>query len=82
MGNRGSSPGVKQPGLEADHSPPSSTKVKECVELYFHSPYTLSWRSAQFKKRHRDNSTFTFTFLHWKINDRYLNEELIKEVIK
>jgi hypothetical protein len=25
--------GVKCPGLEADHSPPSSAKVKECVEL-------------------------------------------------
>jgi hypothetical protein len=24
---------VKQPGREADHSPPSSAKVKECIEL-------------------------------------------------
>jgi hypothetical protein len=29
---------VKQLGCEADHSPPSSAEVKECVELYFHSP--------------------------------------------
>jgi hypothetical protein len=29
MGNRGSFRGVKQPGREADHSPPSSTEVKE-----------------------------------------------------
>jgi hypothetical protein len=25
--------GVKRPGREADHSPPSGAKVKECVEL-------------------------------------------------
>jgi hypothetical protein len=30
--------GVKLPGREADHSPPSSDEVKECVELYLHSP--------------------------------------------
>jgi hypothetical protein len=29
--------GVKWPGREADHSPPSSSEVKECVELYLHS---------------------------------------------
>jgi hypothetical protein len=49
--------GVKRPGREADHSPPSSAKVKECVELYLHSLYTPSWRGAQLK--HRDNFTFT-----------------------
>jgi len=41
-GNRGSFPGVKRPGREADHSPPSSVMVKECVELYFHSPILLN----------------------------------------
>jgi hypothetical protein len=35
--------GVKRPGREADHSPPSSA---ECVELYLHSPNTPSWRGA------------------------------------
>jgi len=30
--------GVKWPGHEADHSPPSSTEVKECLEIYLHSP--------------------------------------------
>jgi hypothetical protein len=30
--------GVKRPGREADHSPPPSAEVKECVELYLHSP--------------------------------------------
>jgi hypothetical protein len=49
--------GVKRPGREADHSPPSSAEVKERVELYFHSPNTPSWRSAQLK--HRDNFTLS-----------------------
>jgi hypothetical protein len=42
--------GVKQPGHEVDHSPPSDVKVKECMELYLHSPNTPSWRGAQLKK--------------------------------
>jgi hypothetical protein len=50
--------GVKRLGREADHSPPSSAEVKECVELYFHSSNTPSWRDAQLK--HRDKFTFTF----------------------
>jgi hypothetical protein len=33
--------GVKWPGCEADHSPQSSTEVKEYVELYLHSPIRL-----------------------------------------
>jgi len=33
--------GVKQLEHEADHSPPSSNKVKECMELYLHSPIHL-----------------------------------------
>jgi hypothetical protein len=33
MGTKGSFPGVKRPGREADHSPPSNAEVKECVEL-------------------------------------------------
>jgi hypothetical protein len=41
--------GVKQSGREADHSPLSSAEVQECVELYFHSPTTPSWRGAQLK---------------------------------
>jgi hypothetical protein len=38
---------VKQPGCEADHSPSSSVKVKECVELYLHSPNMPSLCGAQ-----------------------------------
>jgi len=37
---------VKRPGREADHSPPSRAEVKECVELYIHSPNTPSWHAA------------------------------------
>jgi hypothetical protein len=48
--------GAKQPGHEADHSPPFGTGVKERVELYFHSPNTPSKRGAQLKK-HRDDFT-------------------------
>jgi hypothetical protein len=55
---------VKQPGGEADHSPPSSTEVKEWVELYFHSPNTPSWAGAQLK--HRDNLTFLFNSIKVK----------------
>jgi hypothetical protein len=49
--------GVKRPGREADHSPPSSDEVKEGVELYLHSPNTPSWHGAQLKE-HRDNFIF------------------------
>jgi hypothetical protein len=41
--------GLKRPGREADHSPPFSAEVKECVELHLHSPDTPSWRGAQLK---------------------------------
>jgi len=37
---------VKWLGHEADHSPPSSAKIKECVELYLHYPNTPSWLGA------------------------------------
>jgi hypothetical protein len=46
MGTRGYFPGDKAAGREAGHSTPSSTEVKECVELYLHYPITLSWRGA------------------------------------
>jgi hypothetical protein len=39
---------------------PSSAEVKECVELYLHSPNTPSWGGAELK--HRDNFALTFTF--------------------
>jgi hypothetical protein len=53
--------GVKRPGCEAHHSPPSSAEVKEYVELYLHSPNTPSLRDAQLKYKHRDNFTLTLS---------------------
>jgi hypothetical protein len=51
MGTRGAlSLGVKRLGCEADYSSSSSAEVKECVELYLHSPNTPSWRGNQLKK--------------------------------
>jgi hypothetical protein len=48
MGNNGSFPGSKQPGLEADYSPPYSAEVKECVELSFRSQYAfMAWCSVK-----------------------------------
>jgi hypothetical protein len=41
VGIRGYFPGVKRLGYEVDRSPPSSAGVKECVELYLHSPIYL-----------------------------------------
>jgi hypothetical protein len=45
---------VKRPEREADNSPPSSAEVKECVELYLHSPNTFSWRVDQLENAHID----------------------------
>jgi len=44
---RGSFPGVKWPGREADQSPRSSAEVKTRLKLYNYSPYMLSWRREQ-----------------------------------
>jgi hypothetical protein len=52
--------GVKRQGREADHSPPSSAEVKECVDLYLHSPIRLHGLVLSLKK-HRDNFIFTCT---------------------
>jgi hypothetical protein len=57
--------GVKRPGREADHSPPSSAEVKEWLELYLHSPNTPSWRGAQLKHRDKFNFTFYFAIINW-----------------
>jgi hypothetical protein len=38
--------GIKRTGREADHSHAFSAEVRECVELYLHSPNTSSWRGA------------------------------------
>jgi hypothetical protein len=36
-------PGVKRSGRGVDHPPPTSTEVKERVELYLYSPSGSSW---------------------------------------
>jgi hypothetical protein len=41
MGTGAFSPGVKRPGLEADHSPPTSAEGQENVGLYVHSHIRL-----------------------------------------
>jgi hypothetical protein len=46
VGTGGCFPGANRPVHEADHSPPSSAEVKECVELYLRSPNTSSWHGA------------------------------------
>jgi hypothetical protein len=38
-------PGVKRPGREADHSPPTSAEVKKIGSIH-PFPHTPSWRSA------------------------------------
>jgi hypothetical protein len=43
--------GVKWLGRETDHSPPSSAEVKECVELYIHSPQYAFMVWCLFKAR-------------------------------
>jgi hypothetical protein len=40
---RSHSQGVKRPGLGVDHALPSSTEVKDKVELYFYYPSGTSW---------------------------------------
>jgi hypothetical protein len=50
VGTRGCFSGGKVAGCEADLSPPSSAKVKECVEPYLHSHNTPSWRDDWLRK--------------------------------
>jgi hypothetical protein len=50
--------GVKCPGHEAGHSPPSSAEVKGCMELYLHSSSMSSWYDASLSI----GATFPFTF--------------------
>jgi hypothetical protein len=52
----GSFPGVKWPGRDVDHLPPSSAEVKERVELYLYSPSGPLWRVLGW------TLPFTFTF--------------------
>jgi hypothetical protein len=62
--------GVKGLGREDVHSPPSSADVKECVELYLHSPNSPSRGDAQLK--HRDHFTFNLTLPFTYFNHGYI----------
>jgi hypothetical protein len=53
--------GVKWPGREVDHSPPSSAEVKNEWSCTSTPPYAfMAWCLV----KHRDNFIFTFTFNH------------------
>jgi len=55
MGTRSFFPGGKWPGCEADHSPPSSTEVKNVSSLHPLPQYIfMAWCLV----KHRDNFTF------------------------
>jgi hypothetical protein len=56
--------GIKRPEREVGHSPPSSAEVKECVELYLHSPSTPSWRRAQLKAQ---GQLYLYLYLHLRL---------------
>jgi hypothetical protein len=51
------------PGREADHSPPSSAEVKECVGLCLHSPNASSWRGACLGTGTALHLPFTYAFI-------------------
>jgi hypothetical protein len=55
MGTRDSFPGVKRPGREADHSPPSSAEVKNAWSYISTPQYAfMAWCLV----KHMDNFTF------------------------
>jgi hypothetical protein len=62
--------GIKRPGREADHSLPYSTEIKECVELYLHSPILLHGVVLIKKSK---GATLPFTFKHSRIVDKGLS---------
>jgi hypothetical protein len=55
------SPGVKRPGREGDHSPPTSAEAKK-IWMYISTPPYAFMAYAQLVK-HRDNFTFTLFLL-------------------
>jgi hypothetical protein len=59
--------GIKRPGYEADHSPPSSAEVKEWVKLRLHFPNSPSWRGAQ-----RTGTTLSLLFWCFHIGYKLL----------
>jgi hypothetical protein len=74
--------GVKRPGREADHSPPSSAEVKECVVLYLHSLNTRSWLGTQLKHRDSFISTLGTRPLSQNLDIRHHNVTFLKVKVK
>jgi hypothetical protein len=74
------SQGVKRPGREVDHSPPSSAEVKEWVEIYLHSPDTPSWRGAQLKAQGQLYLYLTLTvgITRWEATQRVMVAKLTR----
>jgi len=62
-GRTWSLPGVKRPRCGVHHPSPSSAKVKEKVEIYFHSPSGPSWSVLEWTLPHR-NTFFVWKSLH------------------
>jgi hypothetical protein len=60
--------GVRRPGRDGYHSPPSNARVKELVELYIHSPNTPLWRCAQLK--HRDKLPLPFIYKSYEKREK------------
>jgi hypothetical protein len=66
----------KWPGYEADHSPPSSAKVKNAWSYTSTPQYAfMAWCSV---KKHRDNFTFTFKakLSLWLIKHHIMNTNI------
>jgi len=70
MGTRGSFLGVRWAGREANHSPQSSSEVKNAWS-HTSTLNTPSWSGPQLK--HRDNFTFSFSFNHCIIEWEFLH---------
>jgi hypothetical protein len=61
------SPGVKRLGREADHIPPSTAEVKNVWSYTSTRQYVFM---AWYFVKHRDNFTFTFTYVIWRFHLR------------
>jgi hypothetical protein len=68
--------GVKRPGREADHSPPSSAEVKNAWSYASAPQYAFMAGCSIKKKKHRENFSLPLPYTH---NNKYqtLNEEKI-----
>jgi len=64
-GHRGL-PGVKCPGRGVDHPPPSSTELKETVELYLYSPSSYPVPGRTLLCVDATESQFNMGFLIWR----------------